>query len=247
MSLSGYGIYRGMAGKTGRSPAVLVLTMILAAVPGAGAEPPVRLEVPFFCQAPTANWGDPRQQDGCEEAVILMAHLWLAGSGGSRGGAKTTITAAEAEAEIIAISEWEKARYGFCEDRSLADTAALFEEYYGHKNWEIKKNVTVAGIKAELAAGNLVIVPTNGRLLANPYFSFPGPVTHMLVIVGYDENDGVFLTNDPGTRRGQSFPYPYERLVAAIYDYPTGRRHVPYRKTAPVMLVILQNVVLFYP
>jgi hypothetical protein len=222
-----------MGAKTGRH--LVILTAILAVVPVAGAEPAIRLEVPFLCQAPTANWGDPRQQDGCEEAVILMAHLWLAGSG---GGAKTTITAAEAEAEIIAISEWEKARYGFCEDRSLADTAALFEEYYGHKNWEIKRNVTVAGIKAELAAGNLVIVPTNGRLLSNPYFSSPGPVTHMLVIVGYDENDGVFLTNDPGTRRGQSFPYPYERLVAAIYDYPTGRRHVPYRKTDPVMLVI---------
>ncbi|MDR2047901.1 MAG: C39 family peptidase [Treponema sp.] len=210
-----------------------LVTAMLAAVPAAGAEPAVRLDVPFFCQAPTANWGDPRQQDGCEEAAILMAHLWLGGS-----GVKTTMTAAGAEAEIIAISEWEKARYGFYEDRSLADTAALFEEYYGHKNWEIKENVTVAGIKAELAAGSLVIVPANGRLLANPYFSSPGPVTHMLVIVGYDEDDGVFLTNDPGTRRGQSFPYPCERLVAAIYDYPTGRRHVPYRKTAPVMLVI---------
>lgn len=222
-----------MIAKTGKLPMILVLTAILAAVPDAGAEPPLRLEAPFFCQAPTANWGDPRQQDGCEEAAILMAHLWLSGS-----GAETTMTAAEAEAEIIAISEWEKARYGFYEDRSLADTAALFEEYYGHKNWEIKKNVTAAGIKAELAAGNLVIVPANGQLLGNPYFSSPGPVTHMLVIVGYDENDGVFLTNDPGTRRGRSFPYPYERLVAAIYDYPTGRRHVPYKKTAPVMLVI---------
>jgi uncharacterized protein YvpB len=197
----------------------------------------VLLEVPFFCQAPSANWSDPRQQDGCEEASLLMAHLWLTNN---------TMTASEAEAEIIAISEWEQMNYGGFYDRSIADTALLFEEYYGHKNWEIRRHVTVDDIKGELAAGNLVIVPTNGRLLANQYFTTPGPITHMVVVIGYDDdgtpsnNDtaaGVFVTNDPGTRHGQGFRYPYERLLNAIYDYPTGK-HVPYAKTPTVMLVI---------
>jgi hypothetical protein len=204
----------------------------------AAAATAVLLDVPFFCQAPLANWSDPRQQDGCEEASLLMAHLWLTGG---------TMTAAEAEAEIIAISEWERANYGAFVDRSIADTALLFEQYYGHTNWEIRRTVTVADIKAELAAGNLVIVPTNGRLLANPHFTTPGPITHMVLIIGYDDDvksnigyddeTGIFVTNDPGTRNGKSFRYPYERLVNAIYDYPTGK-HVPYTKTATVMLVI---------
>jgi hypothetical protein len=166
-----------------------------------------------------------------------MAHLWLTGG---------AMTAEEAEAEIIAISEWELANYGGFYDRSIADTAVLFEHYYGHKNWEIRRNVTVDDIKAELAAGNLVIVPTNGRLLANPYFTTPGPITHMLVIIGYDDNGapsnndtatGVFITNDCGTRRGQGFRYGYERLLNAIYDYPTGN-HAPYASTPTVMLVV---------
>jgi hypothetical protein len=189
---------------------------------------PVRLEVPFFCQAPLANWADPRQQDGCEEAALMMAQLWLTGS---------TMTASEAEAEIIAISEWERANYGAFVDRSIADTALLFEHYYGHTNWEIRRDITIDDIKAELAAGNLVIVPTNGRLLANPHFTTPGPITHMVLLIGYDEESGVFITNDPGTRHGKGFLYPYDRLLNAIYDYPTGN-HLPYTKTPTVMLVI---------
>jgi hypothetical protein len=160
-----------------------------------------------------------------------MAHAWLT---------KTTLSAAGAEAEIIALSDWIQTEYysgreAFIPDQSIADTAFIFARYYGHRDWEIKRNITAADIRAELASGNLVIVPTNGRLLANPNFTTPGPITHMLVITGYA--GGAFLTNDPGTRRGNGFPYPYERLMNAIYDYPTGR-HVPYVKTPTVMLVV---------
>ena len=188
----------------------------------------VLLEVPFFCQAPLANWSDPRQQDGCEEASLLMAHLWLTGE---------NMSAEEAEPEIIAISEWERAKYGGYADRSIADTAVLFEHYYGHRNWAIRRSITVDDIKGELAAGNLVIVPTNGRLLANPFFTTPGPITHMLLIIGYDDETGEFVTNDCGTRRGKGFRYPYERLLNAIYDYPTGN-HAPYAPSPTVMLVV---------
>jgi hypothetical protein len=191
----------------------------------------VNLDVPFFCQAPQANWADQRQQDGCEEASLLMAHAWLA---------KTALNAAEAEAEIIALSDWIQTVYysgteAFIPDQSIADTALIFARYYGHRDWEVKRNITAGDIRAELASGNLVIVPTNGRLLANPNFTAPGPITHMLVITGYA--GGAFLTNDPGTRRGKGFPYPYEHLMNAIYDYPTGH-HVPYVKTPTVMLVV---------
>lgn len=37
----------------------------------------VRLTVPFTAQAPTGNWDDVKQGNGCEEASILMAHAWV--------------------------------------------------------------------------------------------------------------------------------------------------------------------------
>jgi hypothetical protein len=202
-------------------------TAAFTETPSAG----VNLDVPFFCQAPRANWADQRQQDGCEETSLLMAHLWLT---------KTTLSAVEAEAEIIALSNWIQTehytgRKAFIPDQSIADAALIFARYYGHTDWEIKRNITARDIKAELAAGNLVIVPVNGRILANPHFNPPGPVAHMIVITGHIGD--TFFANDPGTVRGKNFPYPQERLMNAIYDYPTGR-HMPYRKTATAMLVI---------
>ncbi len=37
--------------------------------------------VPYVSQVPTGEWNDPRQIDGCEEAVMAMAIAW------ARGGA----------------------------------------------------------------------------------------------------------------------------------------------------------------
>lgn len=188
----------------------------------------VLLTVPFIPQAPTAKWSDPRQQDGCEEASILMAHLWLIGK---------TMSLQDAEKEIIALSEYQNEKYGGYVDRSITDTGKLFEEYYHHSNYEIKRRVTAEDIKKELAAGNLVIVPTNGQILDNPNYTDPGPITHMLPIIGYDEAKKEFITNDPGTRNGRQFRFGYDRLINSIYDYETGH-HEGYEKTDTVMMVV---------
>jgi hypothetical protein len=188
----------------------------------------VLLDVPFFPQAPTAKWSDPRQQDGCEEASILMAHLWLTGK---------TMTLQQAEQEIITVSEWEKSTYGEFVDRSITDTGKMFEEYYKHSNYEVKRNITKDDIREELAKGNLVIVPTNGQILNNPNYTAPGPLTHMLPIIGYDDKKGEFITNDPGTRNGRQYRFTYGNMMDSIYDYQTGS-HEGYHKTEPVMMVI---------
>lgn len=186
------------------------------------------LTVPFFAQAPTAKWDDPRQQDGCEEASILMAHLWLTGQ---------TMTVQQAEQAIIDMSDWQTREYGNFIDRSMADTAQMFEDYFGHTSYEVKRNITADDIKKELAQGRLVIVPTNGQILANPNYTAPGPITHMLPIIGFDDTTGEFITNDPGTRNGRQFRFSYDNLMRAIYDYPTGA-HEPYAPTETVMMVI---------
>jgi len=53
--------------------------------------------------------------------------------------------------------------------------------------------------------------------LNNPNFKQPGPIYHMLVIKGY--NSWEFITNDPGTRKGNSFKYPYSTLINAVHDW----------------------------
>src|SRR5258708_26192023 len=63
----------------------------------------VLINAPFTSQAPNAKWSDPRQQDACEEASVVMAWLWLNNK---------TMTTDEPEKELIAISDFEQSAYG---------------------------------------------------------------------------------------------------------------------------------------
>lgn len=187
-------------------------------------------DVPFTAQAPEGNWSDPRQQHGCEEASLLMAHYWTLGK---------SLNAAIALDEIFKLSAFEVKLRGHAHDTSAADTMALWRDYYHHDGAYLLENVnSVQPIKESLAQGGLVIAPTNGRKLGNPNFTSPGPDRHMLVIVGYDDRRGVFITNDPGTRKGRNYVYSYETLLAAVRDYPTGEEAPltgPVRKTLIVV------------
>ena len=57
-------------------------------------------------------------------------------------------------------------------------------------------------------------------LLLKEYFKY-----EKIIVTGYDETKGEFITNDPGTSRGKGFRYSYDQLFEAITDYPTGYRH----------------------
>jgi hypothetical protein len=70
-----------------------------------------------------------------------------------------------------------------------------------------------------LVSGKLVIIPAAGRLLGNPNFSGQGPIYHMLVVRGFDNKTGEFITNDPGTRKGEGYRYKYSVLINAIHDW----------------------------
>lgn len=174
----------------------------------------VLIDVPFTSQAPFGNWADERQDYGCEEASILMSVYWAEGK---------ELTPKIAEEEIIAISEFEKKVYGNFYDTSAADTLKVLQTYFGYVNARVAYDIGVDDIKAELAGGNLVVVPINGRLLENPYFTPPGPPKHKIVIRGYDDATGEFITNDPGTKRGEGYRYAYAVMERALVDYPSGR------------------------
>jgi len=205
---------------------------VIEAVPEAPAPLPVVIEsvlhdVPFTPQAPFGEWSDPRQQDGCEEASALMAVAWARG---------TTLSYTDAKKEIIAMAEYENTTYGSNKDTDVDATASrLLKEYMNFTNYEIIYTPTEEQLK-EFVQEQVIIMPAQGQRLGNPYFTAPGPETHMLVIIGYDKTKDEFITNDPGTRRGQYFRYSPATIMKAMYNYPTNKQEAsPYEKAIIVV------------
>lgn len=182
-------------------------------------EEKILITVPFVTQAPLGHWEDPRQQDGCEEAGVLMAIAW------AKGGIDTSPVAAEQA--IIALADWEQENYGEHRDVYIEEVATrLFVEYFQYDQVETVVLKNKADIITALRQGKIILAPTNGQALKNPHFTSPGPERHLLVIIAYDSEKDEFITNDPGTRYGQSYRYPSDRLFEAIRAYPTGY-HLP--------------------
>lgn len=170
------------------------------------------ISVPFTSQAPAGNWSQP-WQDFCEEASVVMAvhFVW---------GVPLTSTFAEMEMQII--KQYQQIVFKKYKDTSASETASILTNLFGFKNIRTQTIRSGDEVKKELAAGNIIIVPAAGRILKNPYFTPPGPFYHMLVIKGFDDKQGTFITNDPGTRRGNGFVYPQSRLFDSIHDWNEG-------------------------
>ncbi len=127
----------------------------------------------------------------------------------------TPLSLSNAETEVQAMIAWESANgYGY--DVTAAELGEIAKSQYGYRA-RVLTNVTADMIRKELAAGHPVIMPAAGRTLGNPYFSGAGPWYHMLVIIGY--NDKGFITNDPGTRRGEKYFYATDVIMNAIHDW----------------------------
>ena len=163
------------------------------------------LQAPFASQAPLGKW-DQVHEETCEEASMIMAAKYFS---------RQPLTADIMEAELRQLVDWE-AENGYGLDLTARQAAEILEDKFGLKA-EIIKEVTADRIKYEISQGRLVIVPAAGRLLDNPNFKSPGPIYHMLIIKGYDEQE--FIANDPGTRKGNGFAYSYANLLAAIHDW----------------------------
>jgi hypothetical protein len=175
-------------------------------------------DVPFTSQAPYGGWKDIRQEDGCEEASSLMAVRWALNQ---------TLTREEALKEILGSSDYTLKKYGEYRDVSAIDTVDwIIKDYFNYQNAAVKNNISLEDIIAELKKGNLVLVPANGQLLHNPNYTGAGPLTHMLLIRGYDPLKNTFITNDSGTRRGELYEYDSKVLFEAISAYPTGNHEV---------------------
>lgn len=165
----------------------------------------VIINVPFGSQAPMGEW-DAVHEQACEEAALALVHAYLEGK---------TVTPVEMESRIRNIISYES-EHGYQVDVTVAQLKTIAAEMFGLKG-RILENVTAMTLKRELAAGNPIIIPAAGRLLHNPYYSGEGPPYHMIVVIGYDEEN--FITQDVGTKRGEHYPYSYTTLVEAIHDW----------------------------
>ena len=172
----------------------------------------INLEVPFTSQAPHKNWSLP-YKEFCEEASVFMAISYVKGM--------SIPDADYADARLNEIKDFEESHFGYYEDTTAAETAEIIEDYYGFTKVKLIYNPSVSDIKTALADKKLVIIPAAGRQLANPNFTPPGPIYHMLVIKGYTK-DGKFITNDPGTRLGADYIYNADILMNAMHDWNGG-------------------------
>ncbi len=188
----------------------------------------VNLAVPFMLQAPHQNWEQPFG-DACEEASLLMADAFYRG--------RTTAFGADEAAEaILEVVAFEDATYGHNKDTNTQEVARTAREYFGYDTALVRPLETPEDMKRVLAKGYPVIVPAYGKALGNPNFRNGGPEYHMLVVKGYTQ-DGKWITNDPGTRRGADYVYANDVLMNAIHSF----NKEDMRKGAKEFIVVLPN------
>lgn len=163
--------------------------------------------VPFAMQAPFSNWDMP-YQEMCEEASLILAAKYFKNE---------PISKQIMDDELTKLREWEETTLGFYTDSTAEEVKFMGEETLGLEI-EVSENVTVENIKTQLNNGYLVLAPTAGRELHNPFFKQPGPLYHMLVIRGY--NDKNFIVNDVGIGKGEAYQYPFHIVLNAVHDLP---------------------------
>lgn len=171
----------------------------------------VNLAVPFTSQAPHGNWDLP-YQEACEEAAALMAIRYVFGN--------PIIDSADADAGIVDLVRANEA-LGFPIDQTAEQVMALIHDVDPKIPVALVEDPTIELLKDQLSEGNVIIVPAAGRALKNPFFNQPGPLYHMFVLRGYTD-DGYFITNDPGTKRGEGYLYTFERVMDAMGDWNDG-------------------------
>lgn len=168
----------------------------------------INIEVPFFSQAPFANWDYP-WQEACEEASVLnVVNVYL-------GKNYDLNSFNEEELRLI---DWENSYFGDYKHTNATQTAEMINLKYGLRA-EIRENPSFEDIQTILNKGHLIVAPFAGKLLGNPNFRNGGPNYHMLVIKGYDAKKKEIVTNDVGTRKGANYVYDWSVIENALHDW----------------------------
>ena len=190
------------------------------------------LDMPFYSQAPLSKW-DAFHEEMCEEASLLNAGLYLEDK---------KLTKDQFEGELQKIQRIEKSEIGEWKSTTAAQTKKWADVYFeGNVKIKIIENPTIKDIEKEISdglpageAGHPVIVPLSGRDIGNPNFTPPGPIYHMLVIKGYDSQN--FITNDVGTRKGNSYAYKKEVIMKNMHDWNEKDIHLGAKRVLVLMI-----------
>ncbi len=167
---------------------------------------PEPLTPPFISQAPLWDWKEP-WSDFAEEAVIAMVRHWLAET--EPEYPRTTAN------ELLAIAEEAGEKQLSLEKISLLLNAPQMD---------IQLDPTVQSLIQAFDTRAVVIIPVNGRVLQNPFYSKPEPLQHMVLVYGYDAETDRFLAQDPGTNRGEATEFEPEKLLKSIQDLDGAKR-----------------------
>lgn len=173
----------------------------------------VKLAVPFSIQIPNGSWVQPFK-DACEETVLLMVDAYYQKQEFSD---KKMI-----QQRIKKMVALEDQIFGFNKDTSTELMARLINDYLSYEA-RIVLNPDFESILKELDAHHPVIVPINGRLLANANYQSPAPEYHVIVLVGYDRDKMEFYANDPGTKFGEQIAFGVQSLLSSNLDYPNAK------------------------
>jgi hypothetical protein len=166
------------------------------------------LQIPFYSQAPLSKW-DAVHEEMCEEASVLNGGLYLLDE---------KISKDAFEKELANFKKIEEKELGDYKSNTISEIKKVADIYFAGKiNSKIIVSPTIEDIKTEISAGHPVIVPLAGRDIGNPNFTPPGPIYHMLVVKGYDSQN--FITNDVGTRKGDSYTYTKDVIMKNIHDW----------------------------
>lgn len=183
----------------------------------------INLDVPFYPQAPDANWVLP-WEEACEEASITLAYHYFSNQ---------ILSKEQFKKDVLALVDWQNEHFGDYIHSTVDQTAEMLEGYFGFTNYRILENPTIEDMKSELAQGNIIVAPFAGRMLGNPFYSGEGPYYHMMVLKGYDEDN--FIANDVGTKRGLNFIYSYKTIMDSLHDY-----HITDIELAPKRVIVLE-------
>lgn len=192
---------------------------------GCGAPAKINVNVPFTSQAPNGDWSEP-WQNACEETSIYMVSSFYAND---------PIKREQAVAKIKEILKVKNEGIKVSKDESLATISQLIVDLDLPWTTQLVSDPMKDDLKNELVAGHPIIVPVYAPALKSPYYVSGGPDYHVLVLTGYDDADGVFIVNDPGTKDGEGLRFPYDTFMSAIHDlnlknYVAGKKAVLFTK-----------------
>ncbi len=187
----------------------------------------ILLPVPFSSQAPFGVW-DEVHEEACEEMSLIMVKYYLD---------KKDLTPQVAEEEIQKMKDYQLEKNGHFIDSDMKELSEIARDYFDLKDVTVKYDLIKEDIIKSLIQGYPVIVPTAGRMLGNPNFSGLGPLYHNLVIIGFEGDE--FITNDPGTRRGEKYRYKIDTIMDAIHDYTGNKNEI--KKGAKAALFFVEK------